>query len=62
MIRRSLKTFGLLLVWAFLVIAVILVEANWFAMPRVVLGDINSIENHLVGKLSDAARDRRNRQ
>ena len=42
-----------------LVVAVIFAEARWFGEPPVVRGDVRSIEKHLVGKLTDAANDRR---
>src|SRR5687767_3266093 len=53
------KTIGLALLWTALVAAVVFVEAFWFGQPPVVRGDVRSIEKHLVGKLAEAAEDRR---
>jgi len=54
MFRKILVTMGLILLWASAVIAVVAVEARWFAHPAVVRGDLASIENHLVEKFKDA--------
>src|SRR5688572_1588182 len=59
MFRKILITLGLILGWAFLVVIVVFVEANWFAAPPVVRGDVKSIENHLVGQIRDAADNKR---
>ena len=47
------------LLWTALVASAVFVEAYWFGEPPVVRADVRSIEKHLVGKLIDAAADRR---
>ena len=50
---------GLVLLWILVVVAVVFVEAFWFAEPSVIRGDVASIEQHLVREMSEAAADRR---
>ena len=57
--HRIFVTMGLILLWVIAVIAVVLAEATWFAHPAVAQGDLASIENHLVQKLSYAAGNQR---
>jgi len=53
-LRNILLTMGLILLWALTVIALVFVEAKWFAHPSVERGNLVSIEKHLVQKLSEA--------
>lgn len=53
--HKILVTTGLILLWVLAVVAVVFVEALWFAHPAVSRGDLASVENHLVQKLRDAA-------
>ena len=50
---------GLILLWTLAVIAVVFAEALWFAQPAVMRGELASIENHLVQKLSAATVNKR---
>lgn len=59
MLRKISVTIGLILLWALVVSAVLAAEAAWFAQPSVSRGDLASIENHLVQKLDEAAKNKR---
>jgi CubicO group peptidase (beta-lactamase class C family) len=51
---KSMSTLGLVTVWSVLVLAVVSLEALWFARPPVPPGDLPAIETHLVNTLSQA--------
>jgi CubicO group peptidase (beta-lactamase class C family) len=53
-LRKTLFMFGMCLLWALTVIAIVLAEAAWLPQPTVRRGDLASIENHLVQKLHAA--------
>lgn len=57
--HKILVTTGLILLWTLAVIAVVFAEAIWFPQPKVIRGELASIENHLVQKLNDATADKK---
>jgi CubicO group peptidase (beta-lactamase class C family) len=59
MFRKILTTIGLIALWALVVAAAFFIEAMWFGEPPVERGNFASIENYLVGKMRDAAEDKR---
>jgi hypothetical protein len=56
---KILDTAGLILLWVSIVIAVMSVQAIWFAHPSVQRGDFKSIENYLVQRLNAVAERKR---
>jgi CubicO group peptidase (beta-lactamase class C family) len=59
MLRKISTTILLILLWTAAVFAVLAAEAFWFGQPPVERGNRSSIENHLLKKLNDAARDKK---
>ena len=51
---KILVTVGWIALWALTVIAVVLIDAFWFARPAVPRGDLEAIESYLVQKLDQA--------
>ena len=52
MSNKILTTIGWIVLWAVTVMAIVTVEAFWIARPAVPRGDLVTIENYLVQKLS----------
>ena len=57
-LRKLLITAGLVLLWVFIVAAVIGADVFYFSAPAVVRGDRASIEKHLVDRINTAIEDR----
>jgi predicted ferric reductase len=49
---KIFTTIGWIVLWAVTVIAIVVVEALWIACPAVPRGDLVTIENYLIQKLS----------
>jgi CubicO group peptidase (beta-lactamase class C family) len=56
MIRAILFTLALAVAWTILILAVVVIEANWFAEPDLARGEFASMQNHLDSQLEEAAK------